>query len=170
MPKWAYLYEADEDIQSLKRVYASEGTPESAVAYINALIRRTPVRADIRFNRLLSEFREDPSTERTEWLLRDISRVTGPKNREVSEHCRLRGKMGNVCNQANQTEVTTTYFVILVSYQTPVAYRVRASRNEPNYRSEVRHSVTTTQQVGRWVNLPIEDVTQAEITELYYHR
>ncbi len=168
MKKWGYLVEADSAFRDAERAYNSSKSPENAQAYVAALVRSNniPSNADTRFKRLIDDYKKDPTEHRAKWLLTDLERLNGPRDRQISETCRLMGKMGNVCNQANQTEITTKYFVILRSYQTPVAYRVRGT-NEPSYRTSERHSSTTTNHVTKWINLPVQDVTQRELDEIY---
>jgi hypothetical protein len=50
---------------------------------------------------------------------------------------------------ANQTEIITDNYIILVSYETPVAYFDRV--NDKVYRTSKKWSVTTSRHINKWL-------------------
>ncbi len=130
------------------------------------LKKRKPRNAGARFARIRAAFKKDPSEETADDFFTEYERVKGSlKDREISRHCHLQGKMGQHCNQANQTEITTLHYIILVSYRTPVAYRVRSTGDE--FVTDRNHSVTTNQHIWRWTGTHATTVPQAEIDDIY---
>lgn len=167
MSKWTYLIEADRSFRELERAHkANPGDSTKLIAYMASLVRSNmPVKADLRFTRLSQEFMEESTEAKAKELQRDLARINGPTNKVISETCNLMGKMRNVCHQANQTEYTTTYFIILVSYAEPVAYKVRSSGHE--FYTQKNWSVTANRHIRTWTGYTAEAVPQAELDQLW---
>ena len=167
MSKWDYLIEADKDWREIERAYRANPNEENTVIrYANALIKKAPSRTGARFDRLVKEFKSNPSMETAGEVINDYDRITSkPRDKELHRTCELEGKMGRVCRQANQQEITTKHFVILVSYQTPVAYVVRKTGDE--FHTKTRHSRITNKHIRIWTSNRSEPVEQAELNDIY---
>jgi hypothetical protein len=165
--KWKYLLESDSSFRGAEREYIKHLSDENTLRFAHEILKNPPTAGDTRFDRLLTEFVNAQATATANALVLDYKRITGPPDKEVSEHCNLKGKMGGVCHQANQAEITTRYFVFLVSYQTPVAYRSIATGNE--FHTKTRHSITTNSHIRKWTSASSVPVTQEEIDELFQH-
>jgi len=166
MSKWDHLIESDATLRAAARAYNSADTAENAIKYAMEILRARVTNADARFERLTREFRSNNSEDEAEALISDYDRITSrPRDVEVSRTCDLRGKMGNTCKQANQIEITTKRFVILVSYRTPVAYTVIATGD--GFHTRERHSRTTSSHVRIWTLASSQPVDQKELDDIY---
>ncbi len=184
MKKWDHLLEADSRTREAEREWTASGDKDALLKYMSALnrardplpntvivaygrllMREPPRGADRRFVRLVADFRSSQSIRRARILIADNDRITGPDDAEVSQHCNLVGHMGGRCAQANQTEITTRYFVILVSYRTPVAYRVISSGAE--FHSSRTWSRTTDRHVRNWTGAGSQAVSQDELNAIH---
>lgn len=130
-----------------------------------AVLRKRPRNPGVRFARIKAAFKKEQSEENADDLVAEYEIAKGRKDKEISRHCNLQGHMGSFCNQANQIEITTRYYIILVSYQTPVAYRLRSTGEE--FVTDMRHSRTTNRHIRRWTGTTATEVPQAEIDDIY---
>ena len=62
----------------------------------------------------------------------------------------------------NVTVIETDDYVVLVSYTTPVAFKVKGV--ETYYRTSTKHSVTTTKHINKFLDgRDAEEVSQSEV-------